>query len=98
MVAGARAELHERMNRRPSAPAGRTPSRTRANNICWIAGTAEYQVARCLWTIGQKANALNAGGTTTVAPTDNEERTAPTSPCTWNSGITHMEMSSGDRA
>ena len=46
MVAGARAELHERAKRSPVAPDGGASWSARASRIWWMVGTAEYQVAR----------------------------------------------------
>jgi hypothetical protein len=57
-------------------------------------GTAENQVAPYPRATGQKFKALKRGGTTTVPPDRKVDIVEATSPCIWNSGMTHMETSS----
>src|SRR4051812_9465486 len=63
MVDGARAELHERMKRKPLL-CGAPSASARLSSTWWIVGTAEYHVTRCALAVGQKVLALNRGGTT----------------------------------
>src|SRR5262245_12355933 len=97
MVAGARAELHERMKRKPDW-AGAPSSSARPSSTWWMVGTAEYQLTPWARAVGQKALALKRGGTTTVAPADSEERVAPMSPWTWKRGMTTSPTSVGPSA
>ena len=62
-----------------------------------MVGTAEYQVAPVSRTVRQNDSGLNLLGTTTVPPESSVESVDATSPCTWNSGITHSETSFGVR-
>src|SRR5436305_5849576 len=94
MTPGDSAELQERMKRSPSLPSGRAPpAPPRDSNSWWMVGTAEYQVAPCALASGQKPSGLKRPGTTTVPPERKVDSVEATSPCTWNSGITHSETS-----
>ena len=84
------------MKRSFSAPAGlAAPGSTRASSSWWIVGTAEYQVAPCSCATRQNDSGLNLPGTTTVPPVASVASVEATRPCTWNSGITHSDTSSG---
>ena len=58
-----------------------------------MVGTAVYQVAPYSAASSQNADGRNRGSTT-VPPVDKVASTVATSPCTWNSGITHIVTSS----
>ena len=60
-----------------------------------MVGTAEYHVARCSLTTGQKVMASNAGGTTSAPPELSVAIVEAMRPWMWNSGITHIATSSG---
>jgi hypothetical protein len=60
-----------------------------------MVGTAEYQVGRCSAAAVQRESGLNGAGTTTVPPVRRVASAEAISPCTWNSGITQSETSSG---
>ncbi len=91
IISGGSAALHDRIKRSPSRPAG--GSFARDNSKLWMVGTAEYQVAPVSLTVRQNDSGLNLFGTATVPPESKVESVDATSPCTWNSGITHSETS-----
>src|SRR5262249_56466469 len=62
-VDGARAELHERMKRKPLWR-GAPSASARLSSTWWIVGTAEYHVTRCAWAAGHEAPTLKREGTT----------------------------------
>src|SRR5271170_4188851 len=95
IISGGSDALQERMKRRPSAPAGRS-SAARERSRLWIVGTAEYHVAPESRTMRQKDSGLNFDGTTTVPPESSVESVEATRPCTWKSGMTQSETSSGE--
>src|SRR5665213_3709137 len=91
IISGGSAALHDRIKRSPSRPAG--GSFARDNSRLWMVGTAEYQVAPVSLTVRQNDSGLNLFGTATIPPDNKVESVDATSPCTWNSGITHSETS-----
>ena len=72
--------------------------RARVSSAWCIVGTAENQVTLCSFTTGQKFSGLKRGGATTVPPVCSVDSVEATSPCTWKSGMTHSETSSGVRS
>ena len=74
---------------------GALSSSARINRTWWIVGTAEYQVPEFSCAMSQKVEAENLNGITSDPPEFRVESAAPIRPCTWNSGITMIEVSSG---
>ena len=62
-----------------------------------MVGTAEYQVALVSRIVPQNESALNFTGATSVPPARKVDNVDAVKPCTWNSGITHIETSLGVR-
>src|SRR5215471_21103749 len=75
----------------------RSLSRCRARMSWWIVGTDVYHVGRCEVRRRRKPTGLKRGGSTTVPPDAKVDSVQPISPCTWKSGITQSEVSSGER-
>ena len=85
------------MKRRVSGTSGFV-LRARVSSAWCIVGTAENHVTLCSFTTGQKFSGLKRGGATTVPPVCSVDSVEATSPCTWKSGMTHSETSSGVRS
>src|SRR6266851_5912644 len=87
------------MNRSRSEPGGRpSEALARASRSWCSVGTAEYHVTPCSRAMRQNDRGLNLPGTTTVPPVESVARVEATRPCTWKSGITHIDTSAGPSA